>query len=71
LGDLHSQVLSWVDIAKATGSHWQLRQAWTGAMKLGVGWNTLQHRYGSGVNGDLSLFTASFKHHGEKRLIHD
>jgi hypothetical protein len=73
LGDLRSQILAWVDIAKAAGNHGQFIDALGTAIRLGVGWNTLKSRYGDAAVNEagLSRYTEFFKHFGENREIND
>jgi len=52
LGDLHSNVLGWIDIVKAMHTTTsEMRTALNYAVKLGIGWNTLKSRYKADMNG--------------------
>ncbi|TNE27186.1 MAG: hypothetical protein EP349_09520 [Alphaproteobacteria bacterium] len=72
LGDLHSLILGWVDIAQATGTEMQIRQALMTAMDLGIGWDTLKHRYNNEAHEEyVRQHIGLFEYQGEKRKILD
>ncbi len=74
LGNLHNNILGWVDIVKATQNTAtsQFDSALKYAIKLGVGWNTLKQRYPNSDVHNISAFAlGSFESRGETRPILD
>ncbi|MDX1738537.1 MAG: hypothetical protein R3261_09885 [Alphaproteobacteria bacterium] len=73
LGDLHAQVLAWVDIVQATGANDELLEALNTAAKLGIGWNTLKNRYNNADFENAIDRTAAFlvRTSNETRTISD